>query len=139
MSTSEKIETLRKQIQGAGGPDRYIDAEEERAVFAKGESLEVDAATIEAVLNQMCRDNGWTRELDIIPDLHDQLEEATKDDGVIDQKEFEHSVNYAVAMNMPRKRAMQLSIKFIQDNRLAIKRGFFGKNWFEPLRRQYER
>jgi hypothetical protein len=138
MATYENIETIRKQIEAAGGPDRYIDEQEEKEIYQKGEGLGVDRATVEALLNQMCRDHRWTRELDVVPDLYDQLEEATKDDGVIDQKEFEHCVNYAVAMNMPRKRAMQLSVKFIQDNQLAIKKGWFGKDWFEPLRRQYQ-
>ncbi len=139
MASSEDLGTLRKYIEGAGGPDRYVDEEEEQDIFQKGQSLKVDQPTVEAVLNQMCRDNGWTREKEIVADLYDHLDEATKDDGVVDQKEFEHSVNYAVAMNMPRKRAMELSVKFVQDNRLAIKKGFFGKNWFEPLLKQYER
>ncbi len=137
MTGQDNIETLRKQIEGAGGPDKYIDEEEEKDVFDKGKALDVDQATVEAVLNQMCRDAGWTREKDVIPDLYDQLDEATMDDGVIDQKEFEHSVNYAVAMNMPRKRAMQLSVKYVQDKRLAVKKPFFGKDWFGPLRREY--
>ena len=138
MVSIENIETLRKQIEGAGGPDRYVDEEEEKNISDKGQTLGIDQTTIEAVLNQMCRDNEWTREKDVIADLYDQLDEATKDDSVVDQKEFEHCVNYAVAMNMPRKRAMQLSVKFIQDNRLDIKKGLFRKDWFDPLRRRYQ-
>lgn len=137
MSLAESIKTLQKRIQGFGSSDRYIDHDEEQDVFEKGQSLGIDRATVDAILNQICRDNGWIREKDIVPDIYDQLDEATMDDGVIDRKEFDHSINYAVAMNMPRKRAMQLSVKYVLDKRLAIKKSFLGQDWFEPLRRQY--
>ncbi|MDA7928929.1 hypothetical protein N9B54_03115 [Mariniblastus sp.] len=137
MSLAESIKKLRKLIQGFGSSDKYIDQNEEQDVFDKGQSLEIDRATIEAILNQICRDNGWIREKDIVPDIYDQLDEATMDDGVINRKEFDHSINYAVAMNMPRKRAMQLSVKYVLDKRLAIKKPFLGRDWFEALRRQY--
>ena len=89
------------------------------------------------MLNLMCRDGGWTREMDIIDDLLDMLRETTSDDGAIDQKEWEHCINYAVAMNMPRKRAMQLGVKFVDDNRLKVKKKLFGGDWFKPLREHY--
>ncbi|MFO7902476.1 MAG: hypothetical protein ACQESR_00945 [Planctomycetota bacterium] len=139
MADPGNIETLRKEIEGAGAPDAYIDEEEERHIFARGDGLGVDRATVEAVLNQICRDNGWIREKDVVPDLHDQLDEATRDDGVIDRREFEHCVNYAVAMNMPRKRAMEVSVKYVEDNKLSIKKGVFRTDWFKPLRDQYLR
>ena len=93
MSLAESIKTLQKRIQGFGSSDRYIDHGEEQDVFGKGQSLGIDRATVEAILNQLCRDNGWVREKEIIPDIYDQLDEATMDDGVIDQKEFDHSIN----------------------------------------------
>jgi hypothetical protein len=137
MTESEKLTALRREIESYGGPDRYIDEEEEGLVFKKAAKAGVDQAAAEALLNQMCIEEGWTREKDIIPDLEDVLEEATRDDGVIDQKEFEHCVNYAVSMNMPRKRAMQLSVKFILDRKLAIKKGWFKKDWFADIQKQY--
>jgi hypothetical protein len=137
MSLAESTKTLQKRIQGFGSSDRYIDHNEEQDLFGKGQSLGIDRATVEAILNQVSRDNGWDREKGNIPDIYDQLDEATMDDGVIDQKEFDHSINHAVAMNKPRKRAMQLSVKYVLDKQLSIKKSLLGQDWFAPLSRQY--
>src|SRR5687768_8838658 len=110
---SPQEETLRKQIEAVGAPDRYVDADEEAGVFEQGKTLGFDTQQVEMLLNQMCRQNDWTREKDVVQDLYDQLEEATKDDGVISKGEFEHAVNYGVAMHMPRQRATDLSVRYI--------------------------
>lgn len=130
-------DALKNEIQARGGPDKYIDVDEEQYIFKHGEKLGISSANVEAILNQMCQNNGWTRERDILQDLLDLLRETTHDDGAIDQKEFEHCVNYAVSMNMPRKRAMELSVKFVAEHKLKVKKRLFGKDWFDPLRKQY--
>lgn len=130
-------EALKKEIEARGGPDRYIDQEEEDFIFTHGVKLGMSHANVEAILNHLCRSGDWTREHDILKDLYDILEETTRDDGAIDKKEFEHCVNYAVAMRMPRKRAMELSVRFVQDKDLKIKKRFFGGDWFAPLRDMY--
>jgi len=134
---SEEMEKLRTQIKASGGPDRFIDEVEEKQIFDKGRELGIKASTVEAHLNQLCTDNKWTREKEIIEDINDQLIEATKDDGAIDQKEFEHCINYAILLNMPRKRAMQLSVQFVMKEGLKIKKKWLGKDWFEPLKQKY--
>jgi hypothetical protein len=138
MADSQNIDALRHKIASYGGPDRYIDTDEEADVFRTAESLGIGKPSAEALLNQMCLDGKWTREVHIIQDLYDVLEEATRDDGVIERNEFEHGVNYAVSMNMPRRRAMELCVQYINQHKLAIKKGWFGKNWFDEIRRQYE-
>lgn len=138
MPDAENLSSLRRKIEAYGGPDKYIDTDEEVDVFKSAESLGISKASTEALLNQMCLSGSWTREGQIVTDLHDVLEEATKDDGAIDQKEFEHCVNYAVSMHMPRRRAMELCVRYVGQHRLAIKKGWFGKNWFEEIRKQYE-
>jgi hypothetical protein len=135
--SEEAIEKLRKEIEASGEVDKYIDADEEKTIYRKGDGLGLSSTRVESMLNLMCRDGGWTREIDIIDDLLDLLRETTSDDGAIDQKEWEHCINYAVAMNMPRKRAMQLGVKFVADNRLKIKKKFLGGDWFKPLQEHY--
>jgi hypothetical protein len=137
MVNPQQIESLRTAVESSGGPDKYIDSDEEASILARGKILGLDPHSIEAVVNEMCRERGWTREKDIIADLNDILQEATSDDGAIDQREFEHCVNYAVSMNMPRKRAMELCVQYIVKRRLAIKKKWLGKDWFAPLRSQY--
>ncbi len=133
----DDIEKLRKEIEASGAVDKYIDADEEKTIYTKGESLGLSSKRVESLLNLMCRDGGWTRELEIIDDLMDMLKETTNDDGAIDQKEWEHCVNYAVAMNMPRKRAMELGVHFVTQNNLKIKKKLLGKDWFQPLKEHY--
>lgn len=131
----EQIDALRKTIASSGATDRYIDRDDELLIYKKGKSLNVEPPIVEALLNQMCRDNQWILEKDVIRDLRDHLEVATRSDRAVDRKRFEQCVNYAVRMNMPRKRAVELSVRYVLEHRLAIKTGLFGGDWFEPLRR----
>jgi hypothetical protein len=139
MVDSEKMSRLQKMIETSGGPDKYIDAEEEREIFEHGSSLGIARETVEAVLNHYCRDRDWTREQEILCDLRDTLDEATRDDGAIDRGEFEHCVNYAVSMNMPRKRATELAVRYVSDHHLKIKKKLLQGDWFAPIRDQYGR
>ncbi len=137
MSSRENLASLRREIDGFGGPDKYIDADEEAQVFEQAKSLGIERPTAEALLNQMCLDGGWTREQEIVNDLQDLLDEAGRR-GAISKGDFEHCVNYAVSMNMPRRDAMECSVRYIKSRSLTIKKGWIGKNWFEEIRRQYE-
>jgi hypothetical protein len=139
MVRPEQIDALRKTIASSGAPDRYLDRDDEFQIYKRAKSLNIDPPIVEALLNQMCRDNQWTLERDVIQDLRDHLEVATRDDGAIDRKRFLQCVNCAVRMNMPRKRAMELSVQYVLKHRLAIKKGLFGDDWFDPLRRLYGR
>lgn len=139
MVRPEDIDALRKSIASSGATDRYIDRDDEFQIYKRGKSLNIEPPIVEALLNQMCRDNQWTMERDVIQDLRDHLEVATRDDGAIDRKRFAQCVNCAVRMNMPRKRAMELSAQYVLEHRLAIRKGLFGDDWFEPLRRLYGR
>jgi hypothetical protein len=137
MSSRESLAALRTEIEVFGGPDKYIDADEEAQVFERAKTLGIERPTAEALLNQMCLDGNWTREQEIVNDLQDLLDEAAKG-GAISKGDFEHCVNYAVSMNMPRRDAMQCAVKHIKSRSLNIKKGWIGKNWFEEIRRQYE-
>ena len=137
MSNREDLASLRREIEGFGGPDKYIDADEEAQVFEQAKSLGIERPNAEALLNQMCLDGNWMREQEILNDLHDLLNEAARN-GAVSKGDFEHCVNYAVSMNMPRRDAMQCSVKYIKSHSLSIKKGWLGKNWFEDIRRQYE-
>ena len=112
--TKEAHIALYKYIDGCA-PDKYIDREEEKEIIAKAASLDIWEGQAEAMLNHRTRRNGWTRESDIVYSLRIMLEEATKDDGVIDKKEFDHILGYAVALRMPRKAAIQACCAIVRD------------------------
>ncbi|MFO7902475.1 MAG: hypothetical protein ACQESR_00950 [Planctomycetota bacterium] len=102
-------------IDGAGGPDKYIDKDEEADIFAQAKSLEIWRGQAEAMLNHRCKQHEWTRETEITYYLRVMLEEATKDDGVIDKKEFDHIVGFAVAVRMPRKDAIRICCRLVRE------------------------
>lgn len=136
MPASEHLKQLRKVIMACGGPDKYIDVDEEADIYDKGKQLRIDRPRVEAILNQLCRDNQWTLENEIIEDVNDQVVGSAKD-GTISEKHFEHCINYAVCLNMPRQRALEITVRSVTKAKLKIKTKLFGKDWFEPLRRKY--
>ena len=115
-STGGKEEQLAlyKYIDGCA-PDKYIDRDEEKEIVAKAASLNIWEGQAEAMLNHRVRRNGWTRESDIVYSLRIMLEEATKDDGVIDKKEFDHILRFAVALRMPRKTAIRACCVLVRE------------------------
>jgi hypothetical protein len=137
MSSKDQLNRLRQEIESRGAPDNYIDEDEEATLFESGKRLGLDRDTVEALLNQMCQSNHWTREKDVVADLRDELSVVAGQSDGIDKKQFEHCVNFAVAMHMPRKRAVELSVRFVVQNQVRIKKGWLAKDWFLPLRRQY--
>lgn len=135
VGTAEDRAKLFKFIDGVG-PDEYISADEERDVYEKAKSLGIWQGQAEAMLNHRCRNNQWTRESDITFYLRVMLEEATKDDGVIDRQEFDHIIGFAVALRMPRKDAVSICCKMVRDAGWQTKaEGMFAKkDWLA----QYE-
>ena len=133
---SETVRALQKFIDGCGGPDKFIDTDEENRIFRKGGSLELSATQTESVLNRRCAEGGWTRQYRLSEKLTAMLHEATKDDGVIDQQEFDHIVNFAVKRFMPRKDAAEYCVTLILDNNWKAKESMLNK-WFTKLCKQF--
>ena len=134
----EAIRTLLRFIDGCGGPDKFIDIDEEHNIFRKGGALELSLTEIESLLNRRCTEGGWTRQLRLTEKLSALLKEAMQDDGLIDQQEYEHIVNFAVRRGMPRRDADEHCITLILDSGWArfIKQGWMNK-WFDKKRKQY--
>lgn len=135
---SAAIRKLEKYIEGCGGNDKYIDHEEEQKIFRNGGRVELTLTEIEALLNRKCSEGGWTRCTRLTEKLTAMLNEATKDDGVIDQQEFGDVVNFAVKRKMPRKEAVEHCVTLILDNRWKAKEGLLsGGSWFKKLCSQF--
>lgn len=134
----EAIKALVRYIDGCGGPDKFIDIEEEYQIFRKGGALELSLTEIESILNRRCTEGGWTRQSRLTEKLTAALNEAMQDDGLIDQQEYEHIVNFAVKRLMPRRDADEHCITLILDKGWArfIKQKMFSK-WFDKKRKQY--
>ena len=131
--TQEARQKLYRIIDGAGGPDKYIDAEEEKDIFAQADTLDIWKGQAEAMLNHRCKEREWTRESEITHYLRIMLAEATKNDGAIDKKGFEHIVGFAVALRMPRKDAIRICCMLIrQGGWKTQKKGLLkGKDWLK--------
>lgn len=130
------IKKLEKYIDGCGGNDKFIDYDEEQKIFRNGGKLELTLTVIEALLHKKCSEGGWTRQTRLTDKLTAMLEEATKDDGVIDSQEYEHIVNFAVKRKMPRRDADEHCVTLILDNAWKAKEGLMNK-WFTKKRKQY--
>jgi hypothetical protein len=139
--TPEDQKKLYAIIDGAGGPDKYIDKQEETDIFNQAEALGIWQGQAEAMLNHRCKKHKWTRETEITYYLRVMLEEATKDDGVIDKKEFDHIVGFAVAVRMPRKDAIGICVGLIREGGWTTeKEGRFKKHdWFGEYEERYGR
>lgn len=127
---------LKSFIEGCGGPDKFIDIDEEYKIFRYGGELEFSLSETESILNNMCSEAGWTRQKRLTDKLTAMLHEATKDDGVIDKQEFEHIVNFAIKRRMPRQDAVCHCAILILDNNWRTKEGMFDK-WWKKIRKDY--
>jgi hypothetical protein len=130
VGSKEDQAAVYQYIDTRGGADKYIDAAEEQDIFRKADSLDIWQGQAEAMLNFRCKQLRWTRESDIAYSLEIMLEEATKDDGKIDKKEFDHIVGYATALRMPRKRAIQVCCTMIRKKGWETTcEGFLRRDW----------
>jgi hypothetical protein len=131
----EEQDRLLKLIDGCGMCDKYIDLEEERSIIEKAKLFNIWNGNAEALLNHRCRQCRWTRESDILYFVTIMLEEMTKDDGVIDKKEFDHVVGTAVALRMPRKDAVARCVEIIKKKKWQTEgEGFLKKrDWLAEL------
>jgi hypothetical protein len=137
----EEQARLYKYIDGVGGADMYVDAEEERGVFEKATELNIWQGQAEAMLNHRCKKHRWTRETEVTYYLRIMLEEATKDDGVIDKQEFDHIIGFAVAVRVPRKDALAICCKMVREAGWKTKAAgmFSKKDWLTDYEQGKER
>ncbi len=132
----QALDSLTAFIMGCGGPDKFIDVDEENKIFRKGGAMELSFNEVESLLNLKCSEGGWTRQNRLTEKLTAMLHEATKDDGVIDKQEFDHVLNFAVKRKMPRRDAAEHCVTLVLDNAWKAKEGIMDK-WFTKLRKQY--
>jgi hypothetical protein len=135
------IEKLVKFIKGCA-PDKFIDYDEEQQIFRKGGELGFDPSETESILNRLCGEGGWTRQTRLTDKLTAMLHEATEDDGVIDEQEYEHILNFAIKRAMPRRDADEHCITLILDNAWKAKKAWWRKllglpGWFEKKRSDF--
>lgn len=116
VGTKEQHSKLYSFIKGCGEVDKYIDAEEQQEIYEMADTMDIWQGQAEAMLNHMCRQNDWTREADLAYFMKIMLLEATKDDGVIDKKEFDHILGFGVMTRMPRKDAIKICCKLVREN-----------------------
>lgn len=139
--TPEGQKKLYAIIDGAGGADEYIDKDAEADIFNQAEALGIWQGQAEAMLNHRCKKHKWTRETEITYYLRVMLEEATKDDGVVDKRQFDDIVGFAVAVRMPRKDAIGICVSLIRQGGWETERGgiFKTHDWFREYEERYGR
>lgn len=134
---AEAIKTLVRFIEGCA-PDKFIDYDEEQQIFRKGGALELSTTEVESILHRLCTEGKWTRQTRLTEKLTAALNEALQDDGLIDKKEYEQVVNFAVKRLMPRRDADEHCVTLILDKgwKRFVKQGMFNK-WFDKKLEQF--
>ena len=133
---AEAVRALETLIDGCGGSDMFIDTGEENSIFRRGGALELGLKEIEALLGRRCTEGGWSRQVRLSEKLTSLLEEATKDDGVIDEREYEDVLAFAATRRMPRKDADEHCVTIILNNGWKVKEGVLNK-WFAKKRKHF--
>lgn len=113
-----------------------ISSDDENRVFRKGGDERLTYSQIESVLHRKCKERGWGRESRLLEKLAAMLKEATLDDGVIDKKEFNHIVNFAVKRKLNRSIAEENCVTLMLDKGWHAKESMLDK-WFSKLRKRF--
>jgi len=135
-SGSEGAGELERFIDGCGGPDKFIDTEEEYSIFRKGGALRLSLEEIEAALSRCCAAGGYSRQVKISEQLMAMLKVAAQTGGGIDEKEYGKALAFASEQRMPRRDAEEYCITTVLDNGWQVKEGVLNK-WFAKKRKQF--
>src|SRR5436190_12580867 len=89
MSVEDIKKRFVNEIKLRAYDDKYIDKNEEREILQVAIQLGVSIDSARGALVQVCDDNGYVMESQLLKQIKDQLEAAMSDDGRIDKKEFD--------------------------------------------------
>ncbi len=119
--------------------DKYIDKNEEREILQIAIQLNVNIDSARAALVQVCDDNEYVMESQLIKQIKDQVEAASSDDGRIDQKEFDMILASTKSAAKNRKSDRELKkmiVQVMEDTGYnKVKTGWFS-DWYSALKKE---
>ena len=125
---------IRRRVEALGHASPCIREQDEQSLQREF----ADAHELESALNQVCREHHWTRESDVLADIQDLLAVAAEQHGSIDEAYLKLVIDYAVALNVPRKHALRLAVQEIARGKHPIAKSTLASDWFQAIRARYE-
>jgi hypothetical protein len=89
MSVDEIKKRFVNEIKLRAYDDKYIDKTEEREILQIAIQLGVSIDSARTALVQVCEENGYIIESIVLKSIKEQVETASGNDGMVDQKEFD--------------------------------------------------
>ena len=136
------IEDIKKrfvnEIKLRAYDDKYIDKNEEREILQIAIQLGVSIESARGALLQVCDENGYIVESQILKQIKDQVETAAGNDGMVDQKEFDLIVGNIKKACQGKKTDRELKKMIItvmeETGNNKVKTGWFS-NWYAALKK----
>ncbi len=136
------IEDIKKrfvnEIKLRAYDDKYIDKNEEREILQIAIQLGVSIESARGALLQVCDENGYIVESQILKQIKDQVETAAGNDGMVDQKEFDLIVGNITKSMQGKKNDREVKkmiIAVMEDSGMnKVKTGWFS-NWYASLKK----
>lgn len=118
--------------------DRYIDKNEEREILQIAIHHGIGIETARSTLIQVCDENNYVIESVILKLIKDQLEKSSKNNGLMDVKEFESICGNIKQSMQGKKNDREIKKLIIQVMESTLnnrtKRGWF-TDWYGSLKR----
>lgn len=118
--------------------DKYIDKNEEREILQIAIQLGVSIDSARAALVQVCDENDYVMESQLLKQIKDQVEAAAGNDGRIDQKEFDMifaAVKRAAKSRKNDREIKKMIVQVMEDTgNNKVKTGWFS-DWYAALKK----
>ncbi len=138
MSIEEIKKRFVNEIKLRAFDDKYIDKNEEREILQISIQLGVSIDSARGALVQVCDENGYIMESQLLKQVKDQVEAAAGNDGKIDQKEFEmifSTVKRSAQGKRNDREIKKMIVQVMEDSgNNKVKTGWFS-DWYTTLKR----
>ena len=141
-SALRAIEDVKKrfvnEIKLRAYDDKYIDKNEEREILQIAIQLGVSIDSARGALVQVCDDNGYVMETQIVKQIKDGVEAAAGNDGKVDQKEFDmifHTVKKSAQGKKNDREIKKMIVQIMEETgNNKVKTGWFS-DWYTALKK----
>ena len=137
MTVDEIKKRFVNEIKLRAYDDKYIDKNEEREILQISIQLGVSIDSARMALVQVCEENGYVIESVVLKSIKEQVETASGNDGMVDQKEFELIFQNTRRQMLGKKNDREIKkmiITVMEDTgNNKIKKGWFS-NWYLALK-----
>ncbi|MBA4188902.1 MAG: hypothetical protein C0467_12970 [Planctomycetaceae bacterium] len=138
MSVEEIKKRFVNEIKLRAYDDKYLDKNEEREILQIAIQLGVGIDSARGALVQVCDDQGYVLESQIVKQIKDQIEAAAGDDGRVDQKEFDmifHTVKKAAQGKKNDRDIKKMMVTIMEETgNNKVKTGWFS-DWYTTLKK----